>query len=348
MFLWVVVPLILVSFAWVLERSSTARSSPIGNVFRTPGFTHDQLPNLESKVAIVTGATSGVGRATAMELAIAGATVVVACRDVQKGQKVVSDIKRRRPDAEVDVMRLVLSDLSQVEDFVDQFKQKYDRLHILVNNAGQIASPSETLTADGIEATFQVNYLSHFLLTIRLLDHLKKSAPARIVHVSSSAHRSAPPEGVYLDLERHATNNLSLPQRYGMSKLAQMVFSKELSRRLTAHAVYSNACHPGLVDSNFLDGLTQALGPTLGPPCRFLMQLRNKVIAYSPETAALTPLSLAAGDGVERDGVSGRYFVPIAQPWPIQHPKAASVELGEALWAFSERLVDAKTSSNPK
>jgi NAD(P)-dependent dehydrogenase (short-subunit alcohol dehydrogenase family) len=210
-------------------------------------WTQQDIPDLSGKVAVVTGANSGLGFESTKELASHGATVVMAVRNIEKGKKAEADILKEVPDATLDLMKLDNADLSSVHAFAGAFKEKYDRLDILLNNAGVMAIPRQE-TADGFEMQLGVNHLAHFALTGLLLDVITNTLGARIHNVSSSAAFNG--QINFADLM--GEENYSRWSAYGQSKLANAVFATELNRRLkeAGYDTISNSSHPGLVIGN--------------------------------------------------------------------------------------------------
>jgi len=245
--------------------------------------------NLEDRVFLVTGANSGIGKATALGLARLGGTVVMACRSATRGEAARQDVVRDSGNSKVYLEIVDLASEESTRSFAEEFKGKYPRLEVLINNAG-VYTPHREVTPDGLERTFEVNYLSGFLLTHLLLDLLKKSAPSRIVNVSSSAHSGGT---IHFD-------DLQGEQRYGgfgaygQSKLAQVLFTRELARRLEGTGVTVNACHPGVIRTNLGMGGTSAV-------VRFV-----RMFFKGPEKGAETPIYLSISPEVER--VTGKYF----------------------------------------
>jgi len=210
-------------------------------------WTQEDIPDLSGKVAVVTGANSGLGFETSKELAKHGATVVLAVRNRDKGERAKADILKQVPGARLDVMKLDNADLTSVRAFAQAFKKKYDRLDILCNNAGLMAIPRQE-TADGFEMQLGVNHLAHFALTGLLLDVIKDTPGARIHNVSSTANFAG---SINFD-DLMGEEDYSRWGAYGQSKLANVLFTSELDRRLRAAGLdaMANVSHPGLVIGN--------------------------------------------------------------------------------------------------
>jgi len=271
------------------------------------------------KVCLVTGANSGIGKETARRLADLGGTVVMVCRNKGKGEKALADIAKTR-GGPVELMLADLASFESVRSLAKGFLEKHNSLHVLVNNAGGVIL-SRSLTVDGIETTFQVDYLSHFLLTNLLLEILKKSAPSRIVNVSSAAHYSG-----HLDLDDlPMKNGYGTMRAYSRAKLAQVLFTYELARRLQGTGVTANCLHPGVVATNIWK---RSMGPL-----SFVGNV-SRLFLISPEEGAETSVYLASSQAVE--GVTGKYF-------DNKQEKESSAEshdqvLAQRLWAESEKL----------
>ncbi len=200
---------------------------------------------MNGKICLVTGGTNGIGKSTALELARMGATVIVVGRDAQKTSHVLEEIRAASGNQNVNSLLADLSSQQEVRGLADQFKSKYSRLHVLINNAGGFFMRRQ-IRVDGIEMTFALNHLASFLLTNLLLDTIKASAPARIINVSSNAHTSGKIEFDNLQGEREYG-----PRAYDNSKLANILFTMELARRLEGTGVTVNALHPGFVATGF-------------------------------------------------------------------------------------------------
>src|SRR5256712_5379756 len=248
------------------------------------------VANVEDRVLLVTGANSGIGKATALGLARLGGTVVMACRSATRGEAARQDIVRDSGNSKVYLEIVDLASEDSTRSFAEEFQRKYPRLDVLINNAG-VYTPHREVTPDGLERTFEVNYLSGFLLTHLLLDLLKTSAPSRIVNVSSSAHAGGT---IHFD-DLQGDRRYGGFGAYGQSKLAQILFTQELARRLEGTRVTVNACHPGVIRTNLGMGGSSVV-------VRFV-----KMFLKSPEKGAETPIYLATSPEVE--GISGKYFV---------------------------------------
>ncbi len=244
------------------------------------------------KVCMVTGATSGIGKQTALELAAMGATVILVGRNHQKCMRTSEMINAKVPTADVDFIVADLSSQEQVQDLAAEFRRRYNRLDVLVNNAGGVFLRRQT-SVDGIEMTFALNHLNYFLLTNLLLDILRTSAPSRVVNVASGAHRNSPLD--FDDLQ--AEKNYVFRNAYGQSKFANIIFTYELARKLEGTGVIANVLHPGLVATNI--GRDNGILAKLVQPLIFRRGL-------PVEEGARTVVYLASSAEVE--GVTGKYF----------------------------------------
>ena len=275
---------------------------------------------MQGRVCLVTGDTSGIGLVTARALAAMGATLIVVGRDEAKTRTVVDQIKQQTGNPDVDLLLADLSSQQQVRALADAVLARCPRLHVLVNNAGGIYS-KRALTADGIEMTFALDHLAYFLLTSLLLDRLKASAPARIVNVASGVHQRAHIDFSDLMGERR----YRAFRAYGQAKLANILFTYELARRLEGSGVSANCMHPGFVATGFghNNGPLLSLGLRISAP-----------FAGKPEQGAQTVIYLASSSEV--DGVSGRYF---ARNRPIQSSPASRDEsTARRLWQISAEM----------
>ncbi len=271
------------------------------------------------KVALVTGGTSGIGKATAMALSAMGADVVVVGRDRERGERAAAEI-RAQTGGRVDLALADLSSQAEVRALAEEFKRRYDRLDVLVNNAGLVQS-TRTETVDGLESTFAINHLAPFLLTNLLLDMLKGSAPSRVVTVSSEAERWG---NIDFDDLQSKKKYRGFPV-YGMTKLANIMFTYELAERLKGTGVTATCMHPGAVNTRF--------GTNNRGPMTILFRA-FKPFMRTPEQGADTVIWLAASPDVE--GASGRYY---SDRKPLEPKKIANDPAARRrLWEESERL----------
>jgi len=266
------------------------------------------------KTCLITGANSGIGKETARGLAELGARVVLVCRNPQRGESAKEDIVRRSGSGSVDLLLADLSSLQEVRGLAERVVERYERLHVLVNNAG-LFSLRRSRTVDGFETTFAVNHLAPFLLTNLLLELLKKSAPSRIVNVSSVSHY-----GGHIDFEKlRAGRAGSGMGGYSNSKLALVLFTYELARRLRGTGVTVNCLHPGAVATNIWRVPTWL----------------TRLFMASAEKGAETPIFLASAPEIEM--ATGKYF-------DSGEAKKSSEEsydnqVAERLWHLSAELV---------
>jgi NAD(P)-dependent dehydrogenase (short-subunit alcohol dehydrogenase family) len=283
--------------------------------------------NMNGKICLVTGGTNGIGKATAQALAQMGATVVIVGRDAQKTSEVVEEIRAASGNKNVDSLLADLSSQQEVRRLVNEFKSKYSDLHVLLNNAGAVFLQRQ-LSVDGIEMTFALNHLASFLLTNLLLDTIKASAPARIINVSSDAHASGKIEFDNLQGER-----VYRPRAYDNSKLANILFTMELARRLEGSGVAVNALHPGFVSTGFAKNNGKVIAA--------LVSIFAPLVARSPAKGAETSIDLASSPSLE--GITGKYFydlhvIPAA-------PQASDMLVARKLWDVSAEIVHLANSS---
>lgn len=282
------------------------------------------MMNMQGKICLITGATNGIGKATALALARMGATVVIVGRNPAKCAAVVSEIQHISGNDAVEALVDDLSIMAEVRQVAEQLKAKYQKLHVLVNNAGG-AFGKRQVTSEGFERTFALNHLNYFLLTSLLLDTLKASAPARIVNVSSDAHKRA-----HLDFDDLQSEKGSFVfNAYGRSKLAVVVFSYELARRLSGTGVTCNVLHPGLVRTGFASNL----GAVPSAAIDFFMRF----VGLTPEQGAQTSVYLATSPAVEN--VTGKYWEKSKE---VPSGRAAYDEATwTRLWEDSDKMVAA-------
>jgi NAD(P)-dependent dehydrogenase (short-subunit alcohol dehydrogenase family) len=291
--------------------------------------------SLKGKTCLITGATLGIGRITAQELARLGPTLVLCARDGQRGAAVVSEIKAASGNPNIELLVGDLSIQSDVRRVAAEFRQRHQQLHVLINNAGAMFNQRQ-LSVDGIEQTFALNHVAYFLLTDLLLDLLTASGgsgqQARIINVASRAHSRV--KSLRFDdlLRERSYSGFGV---YSESKLANILFTYELARRLQAAGapVTANCLHPGFVKSGF--------GHNNSKLFALLIQTAASIVGISPEEGAKTTIYLASSAEVE--GVTGKYFDKSRE----RSSNAASHDRQAAtrLWELSERWVGGKPSN---
>ena len=254
---------------------------------------HQEDKNMIGKNVLITGANSGIGKETAIALARKGAQIIMLCRNEEKAKNAMDEIKERANSEQVDLIITDLSNQDSIYSAVAKFKEKYDHLDVLINNAGSILR-NRLETSEGYEMTFAVNHLGHFILTLLLLDTLIKSSPSRIINVSSAAHRFGRLNFENINLE----GSYSSFRAYSNSKLANVLFTYQLASRLEGTGVTVNTLHPGTVNSNFGRGqFSKILTPFLAFSTLFMI---------NAEKGAKTSVYLASSDEVK--DISGKYF----------------------------------------
>jgi NAD(P)-dependent dehydrogenase (short-subunit alcohol dehydrogenase family) len=280
---------------------------------------------MSGKVVVITGSNIGIGKETAVGVAALGATTVLACRNQEKANAAAAEIKERTGNDDVHVVSLDLADLASVRTAADEILRRWDRLDVLINNAGGIWTERQE-TKQGFEQTFGVNHLGHFLFTNLLLDRLKASAPSRIINLSSVGHHMAW-RGMRFD-NLQTTGRYTGMEVYSRSKLANVLFTRELAKRLEGTGVTANAVHPGPVRSGFgMDG-----------DMKGLMGLGNRIIRpfeISSAAGAKTSVFMAAAPEVE--GKSGGYWVRRKRGHMSR--QAHNDEQATRLWDESEKLL---------
>lgn len=267
--------------------------------------------DMKNRTVLVTGSTDGIGKETALQLARLGAQVLLHGRDKEKGMAVLEEIRGSTGNDRLQFFQADLSMQKQVRKMAAEIRKSNDRLHVLINNAGTF-EPERRITEDGLEKTFAVNYLAQFLLSRELLDLMVKSAPARIINVASIAHVNGTIDWSNLQGERHYEGF----DAYARSKLAGILFTYSLARRLNGTGITVNSLHPGVIKTKLLQaGFGNFPGGT-------------------PEKGARTSVYLASCAEVE--GISGQYFeeCEVAR----SSPRSNNQELQEELWRISEQL----------
>ncbi len=278
---------------------------------------------MKDRICMITGASSGIGKATALGLAKMGAAVVIVARDRDRGEAAQAEIATASGNQHVDLLLADLSSQADVRRLAEEFRSRYAHLHVLINNAG-VALSKRTLTVDGIETVFAVNYLAPFLLTNLLLDLLKASAPARVVNVAGDYHRKVTIRFDDLMSERDYNGARANNQ----AKLALILFTYELARRLDGAAVTANCLHPGPVATG-----APLKDPDLAPFGRFMYTL-VKPFFLSPAKGAETSIYLASSP--EAEGLTAKYFIkkrPVASS-----PESYDEEIARRLWEKSAEL----------
>ncbi len=290
---------------------------------------------MQGKICLVTGATSGMGKETALGLARRGATVVLVARDSLKAKQAQQEITRQSSNENIDILLADLSSQREVRKLADEFKAKYSQLHVLVNNAGAIFMKRQT-TVDGLEMTFALDHLAYFLLTTLLLDTLKASAPAHIINISSQAQGAGKID--FDDLQGEKNYGLSGAKAYSQAKLANVMFTYELARRLQGTGVTVNAVGPGPVATNLgmnNKGLLSALAA-------FAARAVNAMgIAKSPADAAKTAIWLASDPALQNE--TGKFYYEERE---LHSSKLShNVAIQKRLWEVSEELTNAPVTA---
>lgn len=291
----------------------------------TQQWNENNIPDQSGRVAIVTGANSGIGWDTARMLAQKGATVIMACRNLDKANPAADEIRALKPSGKVIVMQLDLGDLDSVRAFANEFRSQYNRLDLLINNAG-VMMPPYGKTRQGFELQFGTNHLGHFALTGLLVDLMNATGHARIVTVSSGAHNFGDIQ--FDDLNWEANYN---PTRaYGQSKLANLLFTYELQRKLeaTSHSTIAVAAHPGWTATN----LQQHAG---------VFRILNPFLAQSTDMGALPTVYAATAPDVKGADYYGPGGLWEMRGYPKKvesNKKSHEQAVAQRLWAVSERL----------
>ena len=297
-------------------------------------FSISKAPSQKGKIAIVTGANAGLGYETALGLAKKGAIVILACRSYDKAEEAKRDILKKVPEAQLDILLIDLKNMDTVHGFADEFKLKYSQLDLLILNAG-IMAPPFLKTKDGLESQMAVNYFSQFLLTNLLFPIIKKTKNARIVSLSSIAHKNGKIDFDNLNAEK----SYAKWGAYSQSKLACLMFSYELQRRLDAAGIkaMSVAAHPGLSSTN--------LSQYLSGIAKILFTPAAKLVGQDGRSGAKPTLMAALDPSVK----GGQYFGPggfmESKGDPVQvksSDKSHNLSTAQTLWHESERLTGKK------
>ncbi|KAL8198964.1 UNVERIFIED_CONTAM: Dehydrogenase reductase SDR member 13 [Gekko kuhli] len=279
--------------------------------------------SLRGKTVLITGGNTGIGKETALDLARRGARIIIACRNKARAEAAIYDIRRESGNNEILFMSLDLADLGSVRAFAEAFLRSEPRLDILINNAGVMSSGR---SADGFDLAFQVNHLSHFLLTHLLLDRLKCCAPSRVVVVASGAHKIGK-----IDFQNIHKPVPGGPVKYFLaycnSKLANILYARELSNRMEGTSVTCYVLHPGTVNTELFRHTSIWLKPIFIPFSWLFLR--------DPVNGAQTTIYCATQEGIER--FSGHYFANCKLREPC--PQARDDAIAKKLWEFSEKLL---------
>lgn len=288
------------------------------------GVYNDNDARIDGKVVIITGANTGIGRETALDLAKRGGRIYLACRDLVKADGARMEIIHLSGNRNVFTRKLDLTSFESIRTFADEFKKSETQLHILINNAGVMALSSREVTSDGLEMQIGTNHFGHFLLTNLLLPMLKQSAPARIINLSSHAHKFGQMHRDDLQLEKSYTRWGS----YGQSKLANILFTRELAKRLEGTGVTANSLHPGAVKTE--------LNRHLGMMNYLIAPLH--ILFKTPKSGAQTSIMLAVDPKLEK--VTGKYFADCAIA--PETKLAQDDDTASWLWDVSEQITKLK------
>lgn len=276
---------------------------------------------MKGKLCMITGANSGIGKATAIGLAKMGATIVMVCRNKERGEEALNDIRRKSNNESIYLMLADLSSQKAIYQFVKDFKEKFQHLHVLINNAGVNLS-KYLLTEDGIETTLAVNYLAPFLLCNLLFDSLKAGKTARIVNVASSV------QGKSIDFDNlNGQKDYHQLKAYAMSKLAVIIFTYEFARRFDGNGVTINCLHPGYVRTNMIRNFRKFV--------KYFFPFIS-LFVRSPKRGAKTSIYCASSPDIE--GISGKYFKKRKEKKSVK--ASYDEELAKELWDVSVELTN--------
>ena len=278
------------------------------------------MTNMNGKICLVTGATDGIGKVSARVLAELGAKVIIVGRNPEKSAIVLAELRSISGNENIDLLMADLAVMQEVRDLAEQVISRYDRIDVLLNNAGGYFTKHE-ITSDGLEMTFALNHMSYFLLTNKLMELLKYSAPARIVNVSSDAHYGVDMEFENLNGEQH----YKAWKAYQKSKLANVLFTYELLKKVPGN-ITVNCLHPGFVATNFGHNNGGFFGPVL--------KIAQRISAIDPEEGAKTSIFLCSAPEVK--GVSGKYFYKCKPKTSSRESR--NMDTGKRLWQISSDI----------
>ncbi|XP_010730056.3 retinol dehydrogenase 13 [Larimichthys crocea] len=282
---------------------------------------------INGKTVVITGANTGIGKATARELAQRGGRIIMGCRDMEKCEAAAKEIRGKTLNHHVYACRLDLASLKSIREFAEKIKQEEQRVDVLINNAGVMRCPAWK-TEDGFDMQFGVNHLGHFLLTNLLLDKLKESAPSRVINLASLAHLVGKIDFEDLNWEK---KKFDTKRAYCQSKLANVLFTRELAKRLQGTGVTVNAVHPGIVATE----LGRHTGMHQSAFSSSILSPFFSMLVKSPELGAQPSVYLAVSE--EMEGMTGRYYDVMTEKEPA--PQALDEEAARRLWEISSRLV---------
>lgn len=279
------------------------------------------LDLMKGKICLITGANSGIGKATAIGLAKMGASIIMVCRNQERGERALKYIKSKSNNESIELMLVDLSSQKAIHQFVQEFKEKYNKLDVLINNAGVNLS-KQTLTEDGIETTFAVNYLATFLLSNLLFDSLVAGQPARIVNVASSVQAKS------IDFDNiNGEKHYGQMKAYSLSKLAIVLFTYEFAKRFGGNGVTINCLHPGYIRTNMIRNFRKFV--------KYFFPLIS-LFVKSPKRGAKTSIYCASSPNLE--GVSGKYFKKRKEAKTVR--ASYDEELAKKLWDLSVELTN--------
>lgn len=315
---------IMASWWWAVVAGTTTAAVFILRRFSSSSIICPSKRLMYGKTVLITGANSGIGKATALEMARRNAKVILACRDIEKGMKAISDIRRKTDGGALSVKALDLASFASVRRFCDEIMAEEKRLDVLVNNAAVMGHPY-TITGDGIEINMETNHFGNFLLINCLLDLMKKSAPSRIVFVSSSLHKRGTIDFDLIKSPKEESFNVKTA--YADSKLANVLFARELSRHLDGTSIGVLTVHPGMVRTSLGRHVMSRLLQIALAPLGYLL-------IKSPSSGCQTVVYCAVSEDLE--GKSGGYYGNCKEePWT---ESSKDENAAKKLWELSESL----------